>query len=75
MRDLPIVLDVRGRAAIVVGGGVAAARRAELLVLAGAEVTVFAPALGDEFLELRDRPNFRHAPRDPAHRDFAVCSL
>ena len=38
-------------------------------------MTVFAPALGDEFLELRDRPNFRHAPRDPAHRDFAVCSL
>ena len=75
MRDLPIVLDMRGRAAIVVGGGVAAARRAELLVLAGAEVTVFAPALGDEFLELRDRPNFRHAPRDPAHRDFAGCSL
>ena len=70
MRDLPIVLDMGGG-----GGGVAAARRAELLVLAGAEVTVFAPALGDEFLELRDRPNFRHAPRDPAHRDFAVCSL
>ena len=75
MRELPIVLDMRDRAAAVVGAGVVAARRAELAVRAGARVTVFAPALGDEFRDLKDAPNFRHAPREPAPGDFAPASL
>ncbi|RBP04092.1 uroporphyrin-III C-methyltransferase/precorrin-2 dehydrogenase/sirohydrochlorin ferrochelatase [Roseiarcus fermentans] len=75
MRDLPIILDMRRRTVVVVGSGVVAARRAELAARAGALVTVFAPALGDEFLELRDRPDVRHAPRDPEAEDFAGCSL
>jgi uroporphyrin-III C-methyltransferase/precorrin-2 dehydrogenase/sirohydrochlorin ferrochelatase len=70
MRGLPIFLDMRDRPAVVVGGGVAAARRAELLLRAGARVTAFARELGDEFFELRARPNFRHEPRDPAPEDF-----
>jgi uroporphyrin-III C-methyltransferase/precorrin-2 dehydrogenase/sirohydrochlorin ferrochelatase len=75
MRDLPIILNMRGRAAIVVGGGVVAARRAELLAQAGARVTVFAPELSDEFFELRGEANFRHAPRDPEPEDLAGVSL
>ena len=75
MRDLPIILDMRDRAAIVIGGGVVAARRAELLVRAGARVAVFAPELSDEFAELLSEANFRHAPRDPEAEDLAGCSL
>src|SRR5208337_1478119 len=71
MRGLPIFLDMLDRPAVVVGGGVAAARRAELLLRSGARVTAFARELGDEFFELRARPNFRHEPRDPAPEDFA----
>jgi len=70
MRNLPIFLEMRDRPAIVVGGGVAAARRAEFLVRCGARVTAFAPELGEDFFELRDRPNFRHVARDPARNDF-----
>ena len=75
MRDLPIFVDMRDRPALVVGGGVVAARRAELLVRSGARVTAFASELSDEFLELRGRKNFRHEPRDPAPEDFAGRAL
>ena len=75
MRDLPIFVDMRDRPALVIGGGVVAARRAELLVRSGARVTAFASELSDEFFELRARPNFRHEARDPAQEDFAGRAL
>src|SRR5580704_6052301 len=78
MRNLPIFLEMRDRPAVVVGGGVVAARRAEFLVRCGARVTAFAPELGEDFFELRDRPNFRHLARDPEPEDFAgspVCFI
>ncbi len=75
MRDLPIFVDMRERPAVVVGGGVVAARRAELLVRSGARVTTFARELSDEFLELRAQPNFRFKPRQPALKDFAGSAL
>jgi uroporphyrin-III C-methyltransferase / precorrin-2 dehydrogenase / sirohydrochlorin ferrochelatase len=76
MRHLPIFLELMGRPAVVVGGGVVAARRAEYLVKTGARVTTFASQLSDEFLGLRDLPNFRHEARDPEPKDFessVVC--
>ncbi len=76
MRHLPIFLELGGKAAIVVGGGAVAARRAEHLIKAGARVTTFSPALSDDFRELLDAPNFRHVARDPQPQDFessAVC--
>ncbi len=45
MEFLPILLDVREQPCLVVGGGDVAARKAALLVRAGARVTVLAPAL------------------------------
>jgi uroporphyrin-III C-methyltransferase / precorrin-2 dehydrogenase / sirohydrochlorin ferrochelatase len=75
MRHLPIFLELTGKAAVVVGGGAVAARRAEHLVKAGARVTTFATALSDDFRELLDLPNFRHEARDPAPNDFENASL
>jgi uroporphyrin-III C-methyltransferase/precorrin-2 dehydrogenase/sirohydrochlorin ferrochelatase len=75
MRSLPIFVDMRDRPVVVVGSGVVAARRAEMAVRAGARVTVFAPALDDEFLGLKDAPNFNCAPRDPTSEDFAPATL
>ena len=49
MEFLPILLDVREQPCLVVGGGDVAARKAALLVRAGARVTVLAPALGAAF--------------------------
>ena len=45
MDFLPILLDVREQPCLVVGGGDVAARKAALLVRAGAHVTVLAPVL------------------------------
>ena len=75
MRHLPIFLDLGGKAAVVVGGGPAAARRAEHLIQAGARVTTFATALSDDFREFLDQPNFRHAARNPEVKDFEDCVL
>jgi uroporphyrin-III C-methyltransferase / precorrin-2 dehydrogenase / sirohydrochlorin ferrochelatase len=76
MRHLPIFLELGGKAALVVGGGAVAARRAEHLVKAGARVTTFATVLTDDFRELLDQPNFHHLRRDPEPADFqsaVVC--
>jgi uroporphyrin-III C-methyltransferase/precorrin-2 dehydrogenase/sirohydrochlorin ferrochelatase len=48
----PLVLDVAGRRAVVVGGGPVAARRAAGLAEAGADVVVVAPYLCEPLAEL-----------------------
>jgi uroporphyrin-III C-methyltransferase/precorrin-2 dehydrogenase/sirohydrochlorin ferrochelatase len=49
---LPLFHDRAGRSAVVVGGSDAAAWKAELLAAAGAVVTVFAAAPGEEMMAL-----------------------
>ena len=49
---LPIILDLRGRKALVVGGGRIAYRKAKALANEGAHVTVISPVFVDEFLTM-----------------------
>jgi uroporphyrin-III C-methyltransferase/precorrin-2 dehydrogenase/sirohydrochlorin ferrochelatase len=44
----PLLLDVTGRAVLVVGGGAVATRRVQALVTSGAEVRVVAPEVSDD---------------------------
>ncbi len=69
MDYLPIFLDLRGRKGLVVGGGDAAARKAALMLNAGAWVHVVAPALSGAFLELAGGDRLIHlaAPFHEAH--------
>jgi len=60
MSHFPIVLKVEGRRALVVGGGRQAARKVELLLDAGAEVTVIAPRLEEDFSRLSKNPRLHH---------------
>jgi uroporphyrin-III C-methyltransferase/precorrin-2 dehydrogenase/sirohydrochlorin ferrochelatase len=76
METLPVFLRVRGKRAAVVGGGSAAARRAETLARAGARMTVFAARLDDEFRALRNDAAFEHVTSEPTPADldgFVVC--
>lgn len=54
MRYFPAFIELRGRPALVVGGGDAAARKAELLVRAGADVAVVAIEPGADLLALAE---------------------
>src|SRR3970040_1880705 len=54
MQHFPAFLDLRGRSALVVGGGAPAAHKAGLLLKAGAAVTVAAPRVGPELTALAE---------------------
>ncbi|MDW8258822.1 MAG: NAD(P)-dependent oxidoreductase, partial [Gammaproteobacteria bacterium] len=67
---MPLFVDLRGRTAVLVGGGIVAQRKLELLLDAGADVTVIAPQLAPSFEALRTRPRWRHCARQ-----FETCDL
>jgi uroporphyrin-III C-methyltransferase/precorrin-2 dehydrogenase/sirohydrochlorin ferrochelatase len=54
MDNLPIFLNIKGKNCLVVGGGDIAARKASLLIKAGAEVTVVAPDIASTTQTLID---------------------
>lgn len=60
MDYLPLFLDIRGRWCAVVGGDATAARKAELLLRAGARVRVIAPVLEPSMRALADEEKVSH---------------
>jgi uroporphyrin-III C-methyltransferase/precorrin-2 dehydrogenase/sirohydrochlorin ferrochelatase len=79
MDYLPVFLDLRGRATLVVGGGAVALRKVELLLQAQARVHVVAPRLCAELTAQREAGRIEHLATafDPAHCDgmaFAVAA-
>jgi uroporphyrin-III C-methyltransferase/precorrin-2 dehydrogenase/sirohydrochlorin ferrochelatase len=63
MDFLPIFMDIQGRPCLVVGGGGIGARKAALLLGAGARVTVVARALGAEMAGYVREGRLAHRPR------------
>ena len=55
MRHLPLFADLRGRPCLVIGGGLVGQRRVELLLDAGATVTVLAPSITQSLRARADR--------------------
>lgn len=70
MTGYPLLLNVAGKRAVVVGGGPVAARRARGLAEAEAEVTIVAPAICEPLAELVDDGRARWLPRDYAEGDL-----
>lgn len=59
----PIYIDVEGNNCLVVGGGEAATEAVKLLQKHRARITVIAPQLSDELLQMEKDGVFRHIPR------------
>ena len=64
MQHLPVFARLDGRRCLVVGGGDVGARKARLLLRAGAKVTVASPALNDELEQLLENGKIRHIHGD-----------
>ena len=72
---LPLLLDVTGRRVVVVGGGPVAARRARMLVEAGARVEVVAPWACEELWAEHDAAALRLVLREYEHGDLSGAWL
>ena len=71
MDYLPIFIQLRGSPAVVVGGGSVALRKVDLLLKAGARVTVIAPKLHEELRALAARSQLDYVALEfhPHHLD------
>ena len=75
MEFLPIFLRIKGRDCLVVGGGEVAARKAGLLLRAGARVRVVAPVLCDVLQSLVEEGKLTHDGREFLPQDLHGCTL
>ena len=75
MDHLPIFLDVNGKRTLIVGNGVSAARKADLLLRAGSDLTIVAPELGDELSNLAKTFEFSHLATGLTAGDLAGCVI
>ena len=75
MDQLPIFFQTKDKRVAVAGGGTIAARKAETVLKAGARVTVFAPALGDDFRAIASHARLEHAARALNSADIEASVL
>ena len=77
MDALPIFLKLRNTPALVVGGGSVAERKIDLLIRAGARVTVVAPEIGSKVKELLDQQKLQWIEDrfEPTHLSQALIAI
>jgi len=75
LEHLPIFLDVKGKRVLVVGGGTLAARKADMLVRAGCDLTVIAPKLNDDLASLVQDYPVNHKKTELNADDVEGCLI
>ena len=75
MQRFPAFINVRSRNVIVAGGGEEALRKASLLLDAGAVVTVIAPQVDAQIIELVAKRDGHIVQRAPEQSDFKAAVL
>ncbi len=75
MDFLPIFLNVRQQACLVVGGGTTASRKVELLLRANAKITVVAPDLNAKLSQWLDDKRIYHRADKFSPSDLQNCHL
>ena len=77
MDALPIFLKLRNTPALVVGGGSVAERKIDLLIRAGARVTVVAPEIGSKVKALLDQQKLQWIEDrfEPTHLSQALIAI
>ncbi len=75
MEHLPIFLNVKGKRALVLGGGTVACRKADLLVRAGCSLTVVSPELNDDMARLVHEHQVEHKTGELSADDLDGCAL
>jgi precorrin-2 dehydrogenase/sirohydrochlorin ferrochelatase len=71
MASYPLVVDLAGRACVVIGGGAIAERKVVGLLDAGADITVVSPALNDGLAALARQGRIAHVRRRYRRGDLA----
>lgn len=75
MDHLPIFLDVNRKRALVVGGGTLAARKADLLVRAGADLTVLTPEMNADLARVVAEFEITHKTGELSADDVEGCVI
>ncbi len=75
MDFLPVFLNIKGKPCLIVGGGEVAARKARLLLRAGARVTVVAPTLSRALQEFLTQSKITHRALEFSAYDLDGCVL
>ncbi|MDH3377008.1 MAG: siroheme synthase, partial [Gammaproteobacteria bacterium] len=75
MQYLPIFIDIKDRQCLLVGGGDVAARKATLLLNAGAKVEVLAPVLGAALSREHQNGRITYTNRGYESSDLTDCCL
>lgn len=75
MKQLPIFLDIKGKPCLVVGAGPVAARKAELLLKAGALVRVVAKESGEAMSLLRQQSKIKYQAKPFEDSDLEQVNL
>ena len=75
MDHLPVFLNVKGQRALVVGNGTLAARKADLLLRAGCDLTVVAPEPNGDLAHLLQQEKVRHKTGRLGADDLDDCVI